>query len=77
MRSRHDRLPFTTSAIRRLLRTGLIHRHLLNGAANLGKYIVGVGPDEADRAHDDYQNHSQHHCVFRNVLSTFIVPELL
>jgi hypothetical protein len=52
-------------------------RCLLNRATYLGKHVVGIRPDEPDRAHDDYQNHSQHHCVFRNVLSTLIVPELL
>jgi hypothetical protein len=43
----------------------------------LGKYVVGVGADEPDGAHNDYQNHGQHHCVFRNVLTMLIVPELL
>jgi hypothetical protein len=49
---------------------------LLNRAANLREYIVGVGPDEPDGAHDDHQNHSQHDCVFSNVLTTVIVPEV-
>jgi hypothetical protein len=50
---------------------------LLNCAADLREHVVGIRPDEPDRAHDNYQNHSQHDCVFRNVLSTLIVPELL
>jgi hypothetical protein len=52
-------------------------RSLLNRAADLGKHVVGIRPNESDRPHDDHQNHSQHHCVFRYVLSTLIVPELL
>jgi hypothetical protein len=50
---------------------------LLDSAANLRKHIVGIRPDESDRAHDDDQNHCQHHRVFRDVLTTLIRPELL
>jgi hypothetical protein len=50
---------------------------LLNRAANLGKYAIRVRADEPNRTHDNYQNHSQHDCVFGNVLATLIVPELL
>jgi hypothetical protein len=50
---------------------------LLNRAADLGEYVIRIRPDEPDRAHDDHQNHSQHDCVFRNVLATLIVPKLL
>jgi hypothetical protein len=50
---------------------------LLDRAANLRKYVVGIRADEADGAHDDHQNHGQHHRIFRNVLTTLIVPELL
>jgi hypothetical protein len=50
---------------------------LLNCAADLGKHVVGIGTDEPDGAHDDYQNHSQHDCVFRYILTTVIVPKLL
>jgi hypothetical protein len=52
-------------------------RRLLNRTANLREDIVGIRPDEPDRAHDNYQNHSQHDCVFCNVLPTLIVPKLL
>ena len=51
--------------------------NLLNRAAHLGKYVVGVRPDEANCANDDYQNHSQHDCIFCNVLTTLIVPKML
>jgi len=50
---------------------------LLDAAANLGEYVVGIRPDEPDRAHNDDQNHSQHNCVFRDVLTLLIVPQLL
>jgi hypothetical protein len=52
-------------------------RRLLNGAADLRKHVVRIRTDEPDRTHDNHENHSQHHCVFRNVLSTLIAPELL
>jgi hypothetical protein len=63
-------------SLHRLFQTSR-ERRLLNGATNLRKHVVRVRTDEPDRAHDNDQNHSQHHCVFRNVLSTLIVPELL
>ena len=50
---------------------------LLNGAANLRKDVVGIGSDEADRAHDNDENYSQHDCIFGNVLAVLIFPELL
>jgi hypothetical protein len=50
---------------------------LLQGAADAGEYVVGVRTNEADRAHDDYQNHGEHHCVFGNILTTLIVPKFL
>ncbi len=62
---------------RRSLCYELQDRVLLNCAADLGKHVIGIGADEPDRAHDNYKNHSQHHCVFRNVLTTLIIPKLL
>ncbi len=50
---------------------------LLDRAADLREHVVGVRTDEADRTHDDYQNHGQHNCVFCDVLTTLIVPKLL
>lgn len=32
------------------------NRGLLNGTANLGEDVVGVGPDQADCADDDDKN---------------------
>ena len=50
---------------------------LLDGAANVREYIVGVRANESDRAHDDYQNYSQHHRILGDILATFILPKLL
>ncbi len=52
------------------------HR-LLDRAANLGKYIVGIRPDEANRPYYDYQNNRQHDRILRDILAALIVPELL
>src|SRR5437899_4237871 len=57
--------------------TKLSLARLLDSAANLRKHIVGIRPDESDRAHDDDENHCQHHRVFLDVLTTLIRPELL
>lgn len=58
-------------------RNKMLQRRLLNRAADLGKYVVGIRSDEPDRAHDNNQNHSQHNGVFCDVLATLIVPKLL
>jgi len=50
---------------------------LLYRTANLGKHIVSVRPNEADRTHDNDENHSQHYRVFRDILTLFVIPELL
>jgi hypothetical protein len=63
-------------SMRRLPCEGFRSRVLLNRAADLGKYVVRIGADQPDRAHDNHQNHSQHHCIFRNVLTLVIVPKL-
>lgn len=51
-------------------------KSLLDGAANLGKDVVGIGSDEPDRAHDNHKNNRQHHGIFRDILAMLIVPEL-
>ena len=50
---------------------------LLYRAADLREDVAGVGADEPDRAHDDYENHRQHHRVFGDILSGFVGPELV
>jgi hypothetical protein len=50
---------------------------LLYRAADLREHTVGIRTDETDRAHDNDENYRQHDRVFRNVLATLIVPELL
>jgi len=49
---------------------------LLNRASNLRKDIVRVRSDQTDRADDNDENDGQHHCVFRDVLTLLIIPEL-
>jgi hypothetical protein len=48
---------------------------LLNRTGNVGEYIISVGADEPNRAHDDYQNHGQHHGVLRDILTFFVAPQ--
>jgi len=48
---------------------GLVHR-----TGDRGEYIVGIASDQANCANNDYENDSQHHCIFRDVLSFLIVP---
>ncbi len=50
---------------------------LLYRAANLREHIVGIRPDETNRAHDNDKNYRLHDRVFGDVLATLIVPELL
>ena len=50
---------------------------LLNSAADLGEYVVGIRSDESNRAYNDDQNHSQHDRVLRDVLTLLIIPQLL
>jgi hypothetical protein len=52
-------------------------QRLLDGAANIREYIVGVRADEPDCADHDYQNYSQHHCIFGDILTTLIGPKVL
>jgi len=46
-----------------------------NGAGYAGKDIVGIRADQPDCAHDDHQNHGQHHRVFGNVLALLVLPK--
>ena len=46
---------------------GLIHR-----TGDRGEYVIGIRPDQADRANHDHENDSQHHRIFRDVLSCLI-----
>jgi hypothetical protein len=50
---------------------------LLDGTGNVGKHVVGVRADEANRAHDDDQNDGKHHRVFGDVLTGLIPPEIV
>jgi hypothetical protein len=47
----------------------------LKRAANLREHIVGVGPDEVNRAHGNHQDDREHNRVLSDVLSLFIQPE--
>ena len=49
---------------------------LLDAAANLGEYVVGIRPDEPDGAHDNHQDYGQHNGVFGDVLSSVIGPSM-
>ncbi len=50
---------------------------LLDRAADLREYVVGIRPNQTNRAHDDDENYRQHDGIFRDVLATLIFPELL
>jgi hypothetical protein len=50
---------------------------LLNRAAYLRKYAVGIAADQAYGAYDNHQNNRQHDGVFGNVLASLIAPKLL
>lgn len=52
-------------------------RQLLDGTANVREYIIGVRADEANRAHHDYEDNRQHHCVFGDILTALIAPKFL
>jgi hypothetical protein len=45
-------------------------------ALNLRKHIIGAAPNQADRANNDNQDYSQHHCIFSDVLTAFLRPKL-
>lgn len=50
---------------------------LLDRAADLRKHVVGVRPDQTNRAYNDYQDDRQHHRVLGDVLTAIIGPKLL
>ena len=50
---------------------------LLDGAANVREYVVGVRADEPDRADYDHQDNRQHHRILGDILSLLILPEIL
>jgi hypothetical protein len=37
--------------------------------------VIGIRSDQANRAHHDHENDSQHHCILRDVLTFLIVPQ--
>jgi hypothetical protein len=47
---------------------------LVNRTGDRGEYVIGIRTDQANRANHDHENHSQHHCIFRDVLTVLIVP---
>ena len=49
---------------------------LLDRAANLREHVVGVRADQSNRTNNNYENHCQHDCVFRNILTSIILPKL-
>ena len=57
------------------LRLRLLGRCLLDGAADLGEYVVGIRSDESNRADNDDQNYSQHYSVFGDILAFLFAPE--
>src|SRR2546422_1925409 len=53
-----------------------VHRVLLDRACDGGELIIGVAADQTNRADNEYQDHCQHHGVFRNVLALFVLPKV-
>ncbi len=51
--------------------------NLLDGAADFREHGVGVRSNQPDRADHDHQNHSQHHCVFGDVLTGLVLPQVV
>ena len=50
---------------------------LVNRTGDGGEYVIGIRTDQANRANYDHENDSQHHCIFRDVLTFLVVPESL
>src|SRR2546422_11161302 len=48
---------------------------LLDRACDGGERIIGVAADQTNRADNEYQDYSQHHGVFRDVLTCFVSPQ--
>jgi len=53
-----------------------VHGVLLNRACDGGECIIGVAADQTNRADNEYQDYSQHHRIFRDVLALFVLPKL-
>ena len=48
---------------------------LLDGAAHHRKDVIGIRSNQPNRAHNNGQDHAQHHCVLGDILAFFIKPE--
>jgi hypothetical protein len=48
-----------------------------DGTCNRRKHVVGVRPNQTNRAHHNHQHHGKHDRVFGDVLSLFIGPQLM
>jgi len=49
-------------------------RLLLDGTSDRGEYGVGTGPDELNGSDHNDENHRQHDCIFRDILSFLFAP---
>lgn len=47
-----------------------------DAALNLRKHSIGAAPNQTDRANYDNQDYSQHHCIFSDVLTALLRPNL-
>jgi hypothetical protein len=47
---------------------------LLDGTGDRREYVIGIGPDEPNRSNDNDENHRQHNCILRDVLSFLLTP---
>jgi len=47
----------------------------LKGTGYAGKGSVRIAANQANRAHDQNKNYSQHDCVFSDILALFVPPE--
>lgn len=45
---------------------------LTQTTCNGGKCVVGVASDQTNGPDDQDENHGQHHCILRDVLSFFV-----
>jgi hypothetical protein len=50
-------------------------RVLLDRTGDGRKYVVGIGTDKPNGPDHDYQNHCQHHRVFRDILALVAAPQ--
>ena len=55
---------------------GPVESDLLNRTSNRGEDVIRIGTDEPDRTNYNHQNHRQHDCVFSDVLSVIVRPQL-